>query len=50
MKLQKPAAIAVTVGVWATAAIAAASLTYELNRPLHYAVATTPIPEPWRFK
>ena len=44
MKLNKRAAVAVTVGVWLAAAGAAAALTYELNRPLHAASVTTTQP------
>ncbi len=44
--MKKRAATTATAGVWATAAIAAAILMYDLNRPLHWAAGghfTTPL-------
>jgi len=45
--MKKRTATAVTAGVWATAAIAAAILMYDLNRPLQWGSAgghfTTPL-------
>ena len=39
-------AIAVTVGVWVAALGSAAALTYDLNRPLHLAGATSQLAVP----
>jgi hypothetical protein len=39
-------AIAVSAGVWIAAFGAAAAITYELNRPLHWAGATSKLDEP----
>jgi hypothetical protein len=44
--MKKRTARAVTAGVWATAAIAAVILMYDLNRPLHWGAGghfTTPL-------
>ena len=41
-----PTAIFVTFGVWIAALGSAAALTYELNRPLHLAVAASPMKIP----
>ena len=45
--MKRRAAIAVTAGVWVAAVGSAAALTYDLNRPLHWAdttvLRTTPV-------
>jgi hypothetical protein len=46
--MKKRTAIAVTMGVWVAALGSAAALTYELNRPLHWAGVMSQLVAPIR--